>query len=156
MSPIRVACIGVVASLAIVTSCAAEEDLAAFGKCQITVETAGGPVVFKADYADQPETRQRGLMFRENMDDRTGMFFRFENVGTVSMWMKNTLLPLDMIFVGADDAVISVHEGAVPGSLDVISSQAPALYVLEVNAGEAQAAGIEKGQQVQHDCMPAG
>lgn len=107
---------------------------------------------WRSEYVDTPEERQRGLMFRRAMPSAHGMLFRFDEERQVSMWMKNTFIPLDMIFIGEDQRVARVHKGAVPESLATISSGGPVRYVLEINAGEALLAGIEIGQRVSETC----
>ncbi len=107
---------------------------------------------WRTEYVDTPEGRQRGLMFRRAMPSAHGMLFRFDEERLVRMWMKNTFIPLDMIFIGENMTIASVHRGAVPQSLETISSGKPVRYVLEVNAGEALLAGVAEGQSVSETC----
>lgn len=126
-----------------------------FGRCDLTIETANGPVHYDAEFAATPRQTSRGLMFRQTMAPHTGMFFQFDEERIVNMWMKNTILSLDMIFVDAAGKVSHIHRGAVPGSTDIISSQVPARYVLELNAGEADTDGLGIGQMVRARCTHA-
>jgi uncharacterized membrane protein (UPF0127 family) len=126
-----------------------------FGNCDLTIETAHGPVRYDAEFAATPRQTSRGLMFRETMVPRTGMFFEFGEERIVNMWMKNTILSLDMIFVDAMGKISHIHRGAVPQSTNIISSTVPARYVLELNAGEADADGLAIGQIVQAKCNQA-
>ena len=89
-------------------------------------------------------------MFREHMDDTHGMLFLFPNRTFRSFWMKNTLIPLDMLFIDVDGRIKKVHHSAVPGSLDTIPSDHPVSAVLEINGGLAKRLGIRVGDIVEH------
>lgn len=112
-----------------------------------------GSARFSVDVADTPELRSRGLMFVEKMPTMTGMLFVYERAQTVSFWMKNTLIPLDMIF--ADDAgvVQRVHENAIPGDLTSIPGGSGIQFVLEINGGMADRLGIDAGTQMRHPAI---
>lgn len=90
-----------------------------------------------ADIARSRKMRMRGLMFIEKMADDKGMLFDFGHEEMISMWMKNTLIPLDMLFFNAQGKLVHIHRGAVPHSLEQIITPVPAQFVLEVNAGIA-------------------
>ncbi len=90
------------------------------------------------------EQQRRGLMFVRTLPETTGMLFVYENVAVRSMWMKNTYIPLDMIFARADGSVSSVIHDTVPQTLDSQTSVEPVKYVLELNAGTARRLGIGK------------
>jgi hypothetical protein len=105
--------------------------------CRLDVELAVNP-------ADQA----KGLMFRKSMDDNAGMFFIFDRDETRHFWMRNTLIPLDMIFIDNKYIVVDIHRGAKPLDEKVISSRKPARYVLEVNAGKADKCRIKPGTKV--------
>ena len=111
-------------------------------------ETAAGPRHFQVEVARTDADRERGLMFRRNLPPDRGMLFRFEKEDRIYMWMKNTYLPLDMIFVGKDGRVVSVARNAEPLSERIISSQEPATAVVEVIAGVADRNGISKGDRM--------
>ena len=98
----------------------------------------------------EPE-RQRGLMNRPHLDENAGMLFLFEDEEEQGFWMKNTLIPLDMIFVRADMTVAGVVENAEPLTLDNRSVGTPSRYVVEVNGGWARARGITEGTQVRFE-----
>lgn len=89
--------------------------------------------------------REQGLMFRKQMADDAGMLFDFGETRMVYMWMKNTDLPLDMLFLDEKGRVTHLHERAVPQSMDIITSVNPVRYVLELNAGAVARLGIIKG-----------
>jgi uncharacterized membrane protein (UPF0127 family) len=90
----------------------------------------------------------KGLMFRKSMDENAGMFFLFERNEIRHFWMRNTLIPLDMIFIDNKYVVVDVHRGAKPLDETVISSRKPARYVLEVNAGKTDKCHIKPGSKV--------
>jgi uncharacterized membrane protein (UPF0127 family) len=107
------------------------------------------------ELASDDASRSKGLMFRKSMQALHGMLFRFEAMRPVSMWMKNTFIPLDMIFMDEQGSVTHIHLGAVPHSLDIISSNGPAKFVLEINAGEAEKQGLRVGQKFLHPWFQA-
>lgn len=117
---------------------------------EVTIETAAGPKTWSIELADTPEETARGLMFRKTMEKQHGMLFQFGQTRMVDMWMKNTFIPLDMVFFDANGRISHIHKGAVPQSLDIISSNVPARFVLEVNAGEADTFGLQIGQKASH------
>src|SRR5204863_508166 len=83
------------------------------------------------------------LMFRQSLAPDAGMLFDYRTPSMGAMWMKNTLIPLDMLFVDQQGRIINIHERAVPGSLDPISATAPARAVIELNGGTAAHLGIK-------------
>ncbi|MEL6868203.1 MAG: DUF192 domain-containing protein [Pseudomonadota bacterium] len=95
--------------------------------------------------ADTRAQKARGLMYVRNMPPRAGMLFDYEQPRQMSMWMKNTLIPLDILFIDADGDVINIARDTTPLSLDSISTVAPARYVLELNAGVADALQLAAG-----------
>ena len=106
---------------------------------------------FNIDLADTPQARSRGLMFVAEMPRDTGMLFVYDAPSEVSFWMKNTLIPLDMIFTDARGVVRRVHAKAIPGDLRPIPGGSPdILTVLEINGGLAAELGIEPGAQLRH------
>lgn len=115
----------------------------------LVVETASGERQFTIEVADDDRERSAGLMFRTDLDAAHGMLFVFENTRRVAFWMKNTPLPLDLVFVGEDGTVVSVMEGE-PFSTVPIAPEAPVRFVLELNAGTAQKTGIAEGDRVRH------
>ncbi|HUF44262.1 MAG TPA: DUF192 domain-containing protein [Aestuariivirgaceae bacterium] len=116
----------------------------------VVVETAQGRFTFTAEIADTPELRQRGLMFRHNVPEERAMLFDWGRVAPVSMWMRNTYVSLDMIFIAADGRVAKVAEATEPLSDATISSGEPVAAVLEVVAGTAQRIGLKPGDRVRH------
>ncbi len=109
-----------------------------------------GQLRFSVEIADDDAERSRGLMFREEMARSAGMLFVFEYPQTVSFWMKNTLIPLDMIFLDDTGTVVKVHHEAVPGDATAIPGGDNVLAVLEINGGLAERYGIGAGSELQH------
>ena len=120
-------------------------------KSPLTIKTAGGAERhFIVELASTAAEREQGLMFRTAMAPDAGMLFDFKEVGPVAMWMKDTDLPLDMLFIARDGRVVRIAERTVPFSLTPISSGAPVLAVLELNSGTAARLGIRPGDRVIH------
>lgn len=117
---------------------------------KLTIETDLGPQVFRIEVAVTPEQKTTGLMFRRELAADAGMLFPYEQPQIITMWMRNTYLPLDMVFIGADGRVVNVAERTVPESLATIPSNGPAKGVLEVNAGTAARLHIKPGDRVVH------
>ncbi len=109
-----------------------------------------GEARFAIEIADDEGERARGLMFRETMASGAGMLFIYEEPQQVAFWMKNTIIPLDMIFIGADGRVNGVHSMAVPGDLTAIPGPPETLMVLEVNGGLAGRLGLDVGAELRH------
>ncbi len=106
---------------------------------------------FNAEVVSKPADRQRGLMFRQHLDEDSGMLFIFDESGIYSFWMKNTLIPLDMIWINEDMHIVSIKENALPCEADPCPSITPtaeALYVFEVNSGTVAKLGISQGDEV--------
>lgn len=126
---------------------------AAFAACKediVDLRWQGGAARFAVEIADDFDERARGLMFRESLGAFSGMLFIYERPLKVSFWMKNTLIPLDMIFLDRSGVVQKVHANAVPGSLESIPGGENILAVLEINGGLAAQLGIEAEAQMRH------
>jgi uncharacterized membrane protein (UPF0127 family) len=117
---------------------------------RLDIITATGPHVFSVEVARTEDQRETGLMYRRSLPEDGGMLFNFHIEEIVTMWMKNTYIPLDMIFVSRRGAVVSVAENAQPLSERTISSGRPAYAVIEVNAGTARRIGLAAGDKVRH------
>ena len=122
----------------------------------LEIATAGGPVRFRVAIADTEEERNRGLMFRSVLDEDEGMLFDFQRPQPVAFWMKNTLIPLDMIFIGADGKIVNIAENTRPYSLDQVPSDGPVTAVLEIGGGLSAELGIKPGDRVLHRIFPRG
>lgn len=121
-----------------------------FKKSSLVIVTGGREIKFDIELALNDAERSRGLMFREKLGPYDGMLFDFHREAPVSFWMKNTLIPLDMIFIAADGTIRSIHANAVPHSTETIPSQFPVRGVLEINGGSAKLLGIKPGDKVKH------
>ena len=117
---------------------------------ELTVQTGAGSFRFEIEIADTPLERQIGLMNRKSMPLNHGMLFDFQRTRVIEMWMKNTFIPLDMVFVKADGIVTHIERNTTPHSLQIISSQQPASHVLELNAGIANQIGLKPGHKLNH------
>ncbi|MFD1194359.1 DUF192 domain-containing protein [Seohaeicola saemankumensis] len=109
-----------------------------------------GQARFSVEIADTPDTRSRGLMFRETMAKSAGMLFVYDTPQRATFWMRNTLISLDMIFADERGVVRHVHHNAIPGDETVIDGGRGILAVLEINGGLARAMGIVPGSQMRH------
>ncbi len=116
----------------------------------LTILTDAGPRVFEVEVADTGAERARGLMYRETLAADAGMLFDFERPRRVSMWMKNTLIPLDMLFIDDAGKVVEIAANTVPHDLTAIGPDAPVRAVLELNGGASAVHGIEAGDRVCH------
>jgi uncharacterized protein len=116
----------------------------------VVIETDQGRFTFTAEIADTPELRRRGLMFRHHLPEDRAMLFDWGRVEPVSMWMRNTYVSLDMIFIAADGRVVRVAERTEPLSETTIASGVPVAAVLEVVAGTAERIGLKAGDRVHH------
>jgi uncharacterized membrane protein (UPF0127 family) len=114
----------------------------------IRIDTAAGPQAFHVEIAADHLSQERGLMFRREMAADAGMLFDLHQSEQIAFWMKNTELPLDMLFIRADGTVSSIEPNAVPYSTDPIPSAEPVRAVLEINGGRAYALGIKPGDHV--------
>ena len=117
---------------------------------QLEIMSKNGKHVFGVEMAVTPEEQARGLMFRRELPDRQGMLFDFHREQPTSFWMKNTYVPLDMIFIRADGRILRIAENTVPLSETLVPSGGPVLAVLEVVAGTAKKLGIAAGDRVAH------
>jgi uncharacterized protein len=117
---------------------------------RLEIVTASGTHEFSVEVMRSGPQRERGLMFRRYLPQDRGMLFDFGVERPVMMWMKNTYLPLDMIFIGRAGKVVGLAENTEPLSEKIIPSGAPAYGVLEVNAGTADRIGLKIGDSVRH------
>ena len=125
-------------------------DLQTFDKSKLVIETEKGKFPFNIELALTMPQMMQGLMYRTELAADAGMLFDYKQPETITMWMKNTFIPLDMVFIGADGKIVDFHERAVPQSLATIESKVPARAVLEVNSGTVTRLGIKVGDVVHH------
>jgi uncharacterized protein len=116
----------------------------------LVIDTEGGARRFTVELAATPEEQAQGLMFRRTLAADAGMLFDLGGTRPATFWMKNTLIPLDMLFISADGRIADIHERAVPLSEAMIESKAPVRAVLELNGGSAARLGIHEGDVVHH------
>ncbi len=121
----------------------------------VIVTASGGVHRFTVEVARTRAEQERGLMFRETLADDRGMLFDWGGMVEAAMWMKNTLIPLDMLFIDADGRIVAIFADTVPGSLDVITAGVPVRAVLELKGGAAKRLGLKPGDRARHPIFPA-
>ena len=146
--------------VAVLTLCfTAAVSGAARAECQsdrVDLRGDWGQASFIIEIADTREERAQGLMFRESMPRGAGMLFVYEHPQPASFWMKNTLIPLDIIFTDLNGMVTRVHSDAIPGDLTAIPGGGHVFAVLEINAGLAARYGITAGTELRHQVFSEG
>lgn len=120
---------------------------------KLVLVTDVGEIPIAVELADTPETRRRGLMFRTKMPRDEGMLFDFQETREVAFWMRNTFIPLDMIFIDERGTIKHIHHRAVPQDPTSIPSKFPVRFVLEINGGLAKQYGLKPGDKVKHPRM---
>lgn len=120
----------------------------------LEVVTASGPVRFEVEIARTDAEKARGLMFRSHLADDRGMLFVYERAQPASFWMRNTWIPLDIIFIGANGRILNIAENTTPYSEEPIPSAGAVRGVLEIRGGRARELSIEPGDKVHHGIFP--
>jgi uncharacterized membrane protein (UPF0127 family) len=120
----------------------------------VVVEAGGRAVPFRVEVAITPEEHARGLMYRSHLDTDAGMLFVFEEPAVQRFWMKNTLIPLDMIFIGSDLRIAGVVANAAPETETERMVPVRSQYVLEIGGGLAERLGIHAGEPVEMHGVP--
>ena len=138
-----------IVSLAGAGSSAAAAEVLAPSELTIAVRS-GASHRFEVEVADTPQARTVGLMYRRQMDLDSGMLFDLKRPTVISMWMKDTFLPLDMIFADERGVIVYIVERTTPHSLKPLGPLTPVLGVLEVNAGTVERLGIQRGDRLIH------
>lgn len=151
------------AALSFITACLAWVALAmgpspalaqaaapAAGLEQLVIVSGGTRHVFQVEVMRTPDQRAKGLMYRNYMPEDRGMLFDFARTEPVAMWMQNTYIPLDMLFIRANGTISRIAERTEPLSTRTIPSGEPVLSVLEINGGVAEKLGIKPGDKVEH------
>ena len=141
-----------IAAACALTACAAADKGRADPLLEdLEVVTAKGQTHrFEVEIADTDQERALGLMNRESLPRDRGMLFQFEEMGERAFWMRNTYIPLDIIYIAADGKIVSIARNTTPFSEAPIPSNGPANGVLEINGGQAAELGIEPGDTVKH------
>ena len=137
-------------ALAVAGAALAQSPEITFKKSSLVIVTGGRELKFDVELALNDAERSRGLMYREKLGPYDGMLFDFHQEAPVSFWMKNTLIPLDMLFIAGDGTIKHIHSNATPLSTESIPSQFPVRAVLEINGGSARLLGIKPGDKVRH------
>ena len=114
----------------------------------LVLKTATGDHNFTIEVATTDQERALGLMFRRSLPENSGMLFIYDPPQSATMWMKNTLIPLDMVFISAEGKVHRIESNTEPFSTTVIPSEGEVVGVLELNAGEADKIGLKRGDKV--------
>jgi uncharacterized protein len=127
-----------------------QEPLSHFPTADIQVESGNLTHSFKVWISATPERHEQGLMYVKHLDPRRGMLFLFDTPYLASFWMKNTYIPLDLLFIAPDGRVIRIAENATPLSLEPISAMGTTLGVLELAGGTCSKLGIKPGARVRH------
>jgi len=117
---------------------------------RITIASHGKKHPFTVEVARSPEEQAQGLMFRSALEPDRGMIFPFDNARQASFWMKNTLIPLDMIFIRADGSIANIAVNTVPLSLQPVYSDGDVAAVLEIAGGRSVELGVEAGDKVDY------
>ena len=124
---------------------------------KVTITTAEGrELIFRVEVADTPTKRELGLQYRRDLAADRGMIFLFPTESEHAFWMKNTPIPLDMIFINSDGKIVGIVEQAVPFSLDSRSVPATSRFVLEINGGIAKRNGIKIGDSIRFQGISPG
>lgn len=121
----------------------------------LIIHAGGSTYKFEVELATTPAEREQGLMFRKTLAPNAGMLFLYPDEQQVAFWMKNTLIPLDMLFLKADGSIARIAHDAVPLDETPIPSNADVKAVLEVNGGTATSLGIKEGDKVDYPEAPA-
>lgn len=137
-------------SFVFVAACFIQAAFAQLDVTPLSIRSGEATHDFTVEIANTPEAIQQGLMFREDLAPDAGMLFDFGTTRQAGMWMKNTLIPLDMLFIVEDGRVVSIARNAQPGSLRSLSAGVPVRAVLELPGGRAKELGIEPGDVVIH------
>jgi uncharacterized protein len=119
----------------------------------LVIATQNGPKSYQVEIADDASERAVGMMFRKSAPQDQGMLFDFGQTRLVTMWMRNTFAPLDILFIDDEMRIIKINPNAVPRSEEYIGSGEPVRFALELAAGEAERDGIQVGDLVQHPAM---
>ena len=139
--------------VAAVLICAAGMAAAACSDDVVRVEGDWGHANFTVEVADDNQERATGLMNRESMGTLEGMLFIYDAPQRASFWMRNTLIPLDMVFASPDGTITRIHHNAIPMDETAIAGGDGVQFVLEINGGLAERLGIEEGDHLQHPAI---
>lgn len=156
MKPLPVGILFAILLLLAFTPCSPNEDMARTGRppteptppSELLIKSGKRVHRFEVEVAKTTAEQQRGLMFRNNLPANGGMLFVFQREWQASVWMKNTLIPLDILFIAADGRIVRIVRDAMPRSKTIISADRPVKGVLEINGGLTRKLRIETGDRV--------
>ena len=152
---VRVVAVLLALLLAFPAAARAQEPVT-FDRTELAIVTAGGARhVFKVDWAKTWPQKARGLMFRKEMPLDAGMLLDYDPPSEASIWMRNTLIPLDLVYIRADGSIESIYYGAKPHDETPRPSKGEVRAVLELNAGVTRLLGIQAGDRVEHEIFKA-
>lgn len=149
MHPLRSFLAAVAATFLMLVGSALADDT------QLTIVSAAGEHGFTVEVVDTDQTRAQGLMWRQSLAPDAGMLFDFQASRPVSFWMRNTLIPLDLLFIRQDGTIANIHVGAKPLDETSLPSDGPVGFVLEIPGGRSVELGIVAGDKVIHDRIKA-
>ena len=150
--------IKLVALFSVASACAQGDRAAGLGGARddvVIISSSTGEHRFQIELANDNEERRVGLMYRTELAAGTGMLFDFGDPQPISMWMKNTLIPLDMAFIDQKGVIKRIAANTTPRSLESVASGAPVIAVLEVNGGAFERLGVKAGDTVSHPIFDA-
>lgn len=144
------------AAALVLTGCAGgrNEAVGAARLEPLAVVTAQGRAEFQVEVVDTAESRSQGLMYRKELAPDRGMLFDFKRPQEVAFWMRNTLIPLDMIFIRSDGRILTIARNAIPHDETPVPSEGVILGVLEIPGGRAAELGLQPGDKVEHRIFP--
>ena len=122
----------------------------------LALSMASGEITINVEVAQSGEQKTKGLMFRKSLDERAGMLFPYGQPQEITMWMKNTYIPLDMVFIRGDGTIHRIEAMTEPFSEATIASQGLVTAVLELNGGAAARMGLKAGDKVRHPAFQVG
>lgn len=125
-------------------------DLASYPRSSVQITSASGTHAFEVWIADTPDRQRQGLMYVRDLPAGQGMLFVNESPRVSSFWMKNTYIPLDLLFIDARGRIVEIFANATPLSLEPLGANVPVRAVLELRGGESARRGIRKGDRVRH------
>ena len=155
LRPHRRGLIGLIVGLMLI-GCAGQPVSAKSRLEPLSIISASGRAEFQVEVVDNDRTREQGLMYRKALAPDRGMLFDFKRPREVAFWMKNTFIPLDLIFIRADGRVLSIARNARPFDETPLASGGPILGVLEIPGGRAAELGVLPGDRVLHRIFPRG
>ncbi|MGB7205609.1 MAG: DUF192 domain-containing protein [Anderseniella sp.] len=145
---LALSCLALIAAFTVIVR--ASDDIVRLPVEEVIVTTETGDITFSTELATDEASRSRGLMFRRELAEKDAMLFYWQTPQVASMWMRNTYIPLDMLFVQADGTILHIATDTVPHSLEVVSADRLVSAVMEINAGLTKRFNIKPGSRLIH------